>query len=87
MPFSLATILSFQSTFSHHFGVGSFSKLKQRLNEEESQLVTNCHQLKMTAQDGKKRLTNKLVLVNTDILDEYLESFHIITNFSTYEMN
>ncbi len=25
---------------------------------------------------------DKLVLVNTDILDEYLESFHIITNFS-----
>ena len=30
-----------------------WNKLKQRLNEEGSQLVTNCHQLKMTAQDGK----------------------------------
>jgi len=29
-----------------------WNKLKQRLNEEGSQLVTNCHQLKMTSQDG-----------------------------------
>ena len=35
-----------------------WNKLKQRLKEEGSQLVTNCHQLKMTAHDGKKRLTD-----------------------------
>ena len=35
-----------------------WNKLKQRLSEEGSQLVTNCHQLKMTAKDGKKRLTD-----------------------------
>ncbi len=35
-----------------------WNKLKQRLKEEGSELVTNCHQLKMTAQDGKKRLTD-----------------------------
>ncbi|WP_242832998.1 BRO family protein [Butyrivibrio sp. LC3010] len=35
-----------------------WNKLKQRLKEEESQLVTKCHQLKMTAQDGKKRFTD-----------------------------
>jgi len=35
-----------------------WNKLKQRLKEEGSQLVTNCHQLKMTAQDGKNRLTD-----------------------------
>lgn len=29
-----------------------WNKLKQRLSEEGSQLVTNCHQLKMTAQEG-----------------------------------
>jgi len=34
------------------------NKLKQRLREEGSQLVTNCHQLKMTAADGKERLTD-----------------------------
>ena len=35
-----------------------WNKLKQRLNEEGFQLVTNCHQLKLTAKDGKKRLTD-----------------------------
>ena len=32
--------------------------LKNRLNKEGSQLVTNCNQLKMRSQDGKKRLTD-----------------------------
>lgn len=35
-----------------------WNKLKGRLNKEGSQLVTNCHQLKMTAEDGKQRLTD-----------------------------
>jgi len=35
-----------------------WNKLKQRLREEGSQLVTNCHQLKMTAADGKERLSD-----------------------------
>ena len=35
-----------------------WNKLKERLNKEGSQLVTNCHQLKMTAEDGKMRLTD-----------------------------
>ncbi len=33
-------------------------KLKQRLKDEGFQPVTNCHGLKMTAADGKKRLTD-----------------------------
>lgn len=33
-------------------------KLKQRMREEGSETVTNCHGLKMTAADGKKRLTD-----------------------------
>ena len=33
-------------------------KLKQRLKEEGNETVTNCHALKMTAADGKKRLTD-----------------------------
>ena len=32
--------------------------LKNRLKTEGSQLVTNCNQLKMTASDGKERLTD-----------------------------
>ena len=33
-------------------------KLKQRLKDEGNETVTNCNTLKMTAQDGKKRLTD-----------------------------
>ena len=33
-------------------------KLKQRLNEEKSEVVTNCHGLKLTASDGKKYKTD-----------------------------
>ncbi len=33
-------------------------KLKQRLKEEGNETVTNCHALKMKAQDGKYRLTD-----------------------------
>jgi hypothetical protein len=35
-----------------------WNKLKERLKNEGSQLVTNCHQLKMIAEDGKMRLTD-----------------------------
>ena len=35
-----------------------WNKLKQRLREEGNQTVTNCHQLKMKAPDGKMRLTD-----------------------------
>lgn len=48
-----------------------WNKLKQRLKEEGSQLVTNCHQLKMTAQDGKKRLTD---VANTGQLLRLIQS-------------
>jgi hypothetical protein len=33
-------------------------KLKERLKKEGNETVTNCHGLKMTAPDGKKRLTD-----------------------------
>ncbi len=35
-----------------------WNKLKERLKKEGSQSVTNCHQLKMLAEDGKRRLTD-----------------------------
>ena len=35
-----------------------WNKLKQRLKEEGNETVTNCHQLKMRATDGKMRLTD-----------------------------
>jgi hypothetical protein len=33
-------------------------KLKQRLKAEGSEAETNCHELKMTAEDGKQRVTD-----------------------------
>jgi len=38
----------------HHTARKYWNKLKERLKKEESQLVTICHQLKMTAQDGNR---------------------------------
>ena len=35
-----------------------WNKLKQRLKEEGNETVTNCHQLKLKAQDGKYRATD-----------------------------
>lgn len=35
-----------------------WNKLKQRLRDEGNETVTNCHQLKMKAEDGKMRLTD-----------------------------
>ena len=35
-----------------------WNKLKQRLKEEGNETVTNCHQLKLKAEDGKMRLTD-----------------------------
>ena len=45
--------------------------LKNRLKEEGSQLVTNCNQLKMKAQDGKMRLTD---VANTEQLLRIIQS-------------
>lgn len=41
-----------------------WNKLKQRLSEEGSQLVTNCHRLKLMAADGKMRETDVLSTKN-----------------------
>lgn len=45
--------------------------LKNRLSKEGSQLVTNCNQLKMRAQDGKRRLTD---VANTEQLLRLIQS-------------
>ncbi len=37
-----------------------WNKLKQRLSEEGNETVTNCHQLKLLAADGKMRMTDVL---------------------------
>ncbi len=48
-----------------------WNKLKQRLNDEGSELVTICHQLKLPAQDGKLRDTD---VVNTKDLLRLIQS-------------
>ena len=48
-----------------------WNKMKQRLNDEGSQLVTNCHQLKMISQDGKRRNTD---VANTEQLLRLIQS-------------
>ena len=51
--------------------VAYWRKLKQRLKEEGNETVTNCHGLKMTAKDGKERLTD---VVNTKDLLRLIQS-------------
>ena len=48
-----------------------WNKLKQRLKEEGSELVTNCHQLKLRSTDGKMRLTD---VANTEQLFRLIQS-------------
>ena len=48
-----------------------WNKLKQRLKAEGSEVVTNCHQLKMKATDGKRRLTD---VANTEQLLRIIQS-------------
>ena len=48
-----------------------WNKLKQRLKEEGNETVTNCHALKMLAQDGKRRSTD---VANTEQLLRLIQS-------------
>jgi hypothetical protein len=51
-----------------------WNKLKERLDKEGSQTVTNCHQLKMRAEDGKMRLTD---VADPETLLRLIQSFPI----------
>ena len=54
-----------------------WSVLKVRLKKEGNQLTTNCRQLKMTAEDGKKRLTD---VANTEQLLRIIQSIPLVIN-------
>lgn len=57
--FSIVDVVGILTEQPNHSGARNYWKvLKSRLNAEGSQLVTGCNQLKMTAADGKKRLTD-----------------------------
>lgn len=48
-----------------------WNKLSQRLREEGSEMVTNCHQLKLMAEDGKLRETD---CANTEAIFRLIQS-------------
>ena len=48
-----------------------WNKLKERLKKEGNETVTDCHQLKMRAQDGKMRLTD---VADTETLLRLIQS-------------
>jgi DNA-damage-inducible protein D len=57
--FSVVDIVGILTEQTTSRGAGTYWKvLKNRLGKEGSQLVTNCNQLKLTAEDGKQRLTD-----------------------------
>ena len=56
MVFSVVDVVSVLTESAD--GRKYWNKLKQRLTEEGNETVTNCHQLKMLAADGKMRLTD-----------------------------
>ena len=70
--FSIVDVVGALTEQSDINGARNYWKvLKSRLKEEGNQLVTNCNQLKMTAQDGKKRLTD---VANTEQLLRIIQS-------------
>jgi len=56
--FSVVDIIAVLTENDHQIARKYWNKLKQRLTEEGNQSVTNCHQLKLEAADGKKYLTD-----------------------------
>lgn len=48
-----------------------WNKLAERLRNEGSEVVTNCHQLKMIAEDGKMRLTD---VADTEVMLRLVQS-------------
>ena len=56
--FSVVDIISILTDSDYQAGRKYWKTLKMRLNKEGSQLVTNCYQLKMKANDGKFRETD-----------------------------
>ena len=70
--FSVVDVVSVLTEQSTPRGASTYwAVLKKRLIEEGAQLLTNCKQLKMTAADGKKRLTD---VANTEQLLRIIQS-------------
>lgn len=71
--FSIVDIVGVLTSQPSQRGASNYwAKLKERLKDEgANQLLTNCQQLKLTAEDGKKRLTD---VANTEQLLRIIQS-------------
>ncbi len=70
--FSLIDIVAILTEQENHLTARKYwNKLKERLKNEGNETVTNCHQLKMLAKDGKMRLTD---VANTEELLRIIQS-------------
>jgi len=69
--FSVVDIVSVLTDNDYQAGRKYWKNLKMRLNQEGSQLVTNCYQLKMIAYDGKLRDTD---VMNTEQILRLVQS-------------
>ena len=56
--FSVVDVVAVLNESDYQTARKYWNKLSQRLREEGFEPVTNCHQLKMVAEDGKNRLTD-----------------------------
>lgn len=65
------TVIILTDSADYNTGRKYWNKLKQRMKAEGSELVSNCHQLRMTAADGKRRLTD---VATTEQLLRIIES-------------
>jgi hypothetical protein len=69
--FSIVDVVGVLTNNSYQTARNYWKVLKNRLVEEGNQSVTNCNRLKMTASDGKKRLTD---VANTEQLLRIIQS-------------
>ena len=61
--FSIVDVVAVLTNSKDHLTARKYwNKLKQRLKEEGNETVTNCHQLKLRAYDGKMRMTDVAVM-------------------------
>ncbi|MFH1917333.1 MAG: hypothetical protein ABIJ21_08790 [Nanoarchaeota archaeon] len=86
--FSVVDIIAILTEQEDHLRARKYwNKLRQRLGEEGSEVVTDCHRLKMRAPDGKMRLTDEEIQLPADDIkriDEYHreEENRIINEFN-----